>query len=551
MRSRLVPLLAGAVVLVSLPVPGEMAPAQAQSQPELCDSGSVEQFADVEPSDYGAAYILCMRALGLSVGAGGGTYGPDRVLNRGQTATFLVRLWRDVLGRRCPEGSSPFTDIAAGGTHSANIECLYNLGITAGVTPTTYGPQQPLRASQISRFLLRLYRETGNICPDTADIELSELEEAVSCLAGLRVLPAVEGRRSGPVTRAQMGVYLIGLWYSIARRGLPPAPPIIPHGRIAYSSCYLGGRFECSEIGMIDMDGADHRLVPTAGWLPQRIDMNPAWSPDGARIAYNVSGEIWVIDADGTDHRRLTTTGYASPSFAWSPDGARIVYYGYEDGTGLWVIDADGAGNRQLTTARHFGPSFDWSPDGARIAYSVFYGREDGSGLWVIDADGAGNRELTTTGHAAPSFDWSPDSARIAYSGLGRDGRAGGLWVVDADGADGRLLATAGYVSYVAWSPDGTRIAYSGLDRDGGAGGLWVVDADGSDGRLLASAEGYVLDVDWSPDSTKVAYSVWEPDKGTWIRVINADGTDDRQLLGSRPAAGKPLRFSWLRFIAA
>ena len=548
-RARLVGALAGLTVLMSLLAPGEMAPAVAQSQPELCDPGSVRQFTDVEPTGYGAAYILCMRALGLSVGTGDGAYGPDRMLDRGQMATFLVRLWRDVLGRQCPEGRSPFTDVPSGGTHSKNIECLYNLGITSGVTPTTYGPRLPLKASQISRFLLRVYQKTGSVCFDTAGSDISELEQAVDCLTTLKVQPPGEGRQPGPVTRAQMAVYLIGLWHNLSGLGKPPAPPTIPNQRLGYSSCYLGERFECSEIGAIDADGADQRLVPTAGWLPQRIDTYPTWSPDGAMIAYNVNGEIWTVDADGDDHRMLTTTGYSSPSFAWSPDSARLVYYGYEDGTGLWVIDADGSSNRQLTTARHLGPSFAWSPDGSRIAYSVYYGREAGTGLWVIDADGAGNRELTTTGHAAPSFAWSPDGTRIVYSGYDRNREEIGLRVIDVDGSGGRLLATAGHVSYLAWSPDGARIVYSGLGRDSEEGGLWVVDADGSGGRLLAAVAGYVLDVDWSPDGAKVAYSVWEPGNGTWIRVINADGTNHQQLVGPRPGSEQPLRFTWLRFL--
>ncbi len=553
-RARLVGALAGLMVLMSLLAPGEMAPAVAQSQPALCDSGSVRQFTDVDPAGYGAAYILCMRALGLSVGSGHGSYGPDRVLNRGQMATFLVRLWRDVLGRECPEGGSPFTDVPAGGTHSENIECLYNLGITEGVTPTTYGPQLPLKVTQISRLLLRVYQKARTICPDTDSSVSGELEEAVTCLTGLRVLPPGEGFRSEPVTRAQMGVYLIGLWHRLSGRGRPPAPPAIPVSqRIGYSRCYLGARFECSGIGVIDLDGGDHRQVPTAGWLPQRMDTYPAWSPDGSRLAYTAGAEIWVVDADGADHRLLTTTGYAAPSFDWSPDGSRIVYYGHEDGTGLWVIDADGTGNRQLTTSRLFGPSFGWSPDGSRIAYSVFYGREDGTGLWVIDAEDAGdagNREFATTRYAAPAFDWSPDNARLAYPGFDPDSGESMLWVIDVDGRpdDRRLVATGHFVSHVDWSPDGRRIAYSVYHESGDGSSLWVADADGEDHRQLTTT-GFILDIDWSPDSTKVAASLWEPGNRTWVSLINADGTGSRQLLSTDPDSESPLPFWWIQFL--
>ena len=186
----------------------------------LCDSSGVAQFGDVSVGDYGAAYVLCMRALGLSLGTGDGTYGPDRELTRGQMASFLVRLWRDVLGMGCPEGGTPFTDVG-GGVHADNIECLYNLGITLGKTATSYAPGSDLTSSQISRFLFRTYEKAGRSCEDRE----SELDEALACLEALRVIPsAVEGRSDRVVTRAQMAVYVIGLWHNLAGRGLPPVP---------------------------------------------------------------------------------------------------------------------------------------------------------------------------------------------------------------------------------------------------------------------------------------------------------------------------------------
>ena len=189
--------------------------------PGLCDSSGVTQFSDVGSGDYGASYILCMRALGLSVGTGGGEFGAEGVLTRGQMASFLVRLWREVLGRSCPRGGTPFGDVA-GNTHEDNIACLYNLGITKGTTATTYGPGETLKASQISRFLLRTYEKAGNRCPDRA----SELDEAAECLLSLRVVPdAEEARSSIAVTRARMAVYVVGLWHNLSGRGLPPEPP--------------------------------------------------------------------------------------------------------------------------------------------------------------------------------------------------------------------------------------------------------------------------------------------------------------------------------------
>lgn len=194
---------------------------------DLCDNASAEQFSDVESDDYGAEYILCMRTLRLSLGQSDGGYGPDAQLTRAQMASFLVRLWHDVLKRGCPEGETPFTDVGPTSPHATNIDCLYNLGITKGVTATTFGPNAKLTASQISRFLLRTYEKAGETCPDRGD----ELDEAVTCLAARNVIPAAaEGRSAEPVTRAQMAVYVIGLWHNISGQGLPPTPPGLGSG---------------------------------------------------------------------------------------------------------------------------------------------------------------------------------------------------------------------------------------------------------------------------------------------------------------------------------
>ena len=187
----------------------------------LCDTAGVGQFSDVASGDYGAAYILCMRALGLSVGTGGGQFGPDETLTRAQMASFLVRLWRDALGMSCPGGRAPFTDVA-GSVHENNIVCIYNLGITVGTTATTYSPGDDLSASQISRLLLRTYERAGNRCPSG----VSELDEAVACLSALNVIPDTEqGKPTLVVARSQMAVYVIGLWHNLTGRGLPPSPP--------------------------------------------------------------------------------------------------------------------------------------------------------------------------------------------------------------------------------------------------------------------------------------------------------------------------------------
>ena len=67
------------------------------------------------------------------------------------------------------------------------------------------------------------------------------------------------------------------------------------------------------------------------------FDAHPAWSPDGARIAFEstVDGKrtIWVMQADGQGLRRLTElTGAAAETAPALPRGDRIAYASDRDG---------------------------------------------------------------------------------------------------------------------------------------------------------------------------------------------------------------------------
>ena len=278
-----------AVLVAGLPTEGPVIAQSQTSNESLCDAAGVGQFSDVADTDYAAVYVLCMRALGLSVGTGGGSYGPDRELNRGQMATFLVRLWHDVLGNDCPSGVvTPFTDVDAGSTHAANIECLYGLELTTGTGADTYSPRDPLKASQIARFLYRTYRKAGgDMCAGT---EGPELARATECLVQLRVVPTTgEATATTPVIRSQMGVYMVGLWHNLAGRGLPPPPPLLgtptstqpavqPTQRIAYfTRTEKGGDWE---LWLADADGTNKaRIRVPIGTVPHNWGASFRWSP--------------------------------------------------------------------------------------------------------------------------------------------------------------------------------------------------------------------------------------------------------------------------------
>ena len=507
-------------VVASVLLPVEAGPVLAQDgggTGDLCDVGSVEQFSDVGASDYAAVYMLCMRALGLSQGRGDGSYGADLDLNRGQMASFLVRLWKDQLGQKCPTAvASPFTD-TAGTTHEANINCLYGLGITQGTTATTYSPGDPLKASQISRFLFRTYRKAptnNDQCPAGTK---SELDEAVKCLLGLRVAPTeAEATSIAPVIRSQMAVYMIGLWHNLTGRGLPPTPPQISSPvtqavhpiaqgvyRVAFSTTD-------ARVWVADADGSNLEQIGR-GYLP-------AWSPDGTRIAFVGSyghlfsgftaGEVWVVDADGSNLKQVSTHQDVSYP-VWSPDGTRIAFSKtdywrgevFDATTTVLVADADGSNLKKVADGKR--PV--WSPDGSRIAF------ESEIGVWLVDADGSNLKQVSTF---VDYPHWSPDGSRIAFFRT-----PSGLSVVNNDGSN---LKHFGPSYGESWSPDGAGLAFYTSRREGEMllYEVWVVDA-GSNLKQVAYGKGPV----WSPDSSRIAF---EGEYGVW--VVDADGSNLKQI---------------------
>ncbi len=243
-----------------------------------------------------------------------------------------------------------------------------------------------------------------------------------------------------------------------------------------------------TDIWVVAADGDDPvRVLLDAG--------NPAWSPDGTRLAFEYANDVWILETDGSDATRLTRHPEFEGHPSWSPDGTRIAFTGHRTGRPeLWVMDVDGANPVLLTTSSEFYGHPAWSPEGTRIAFTGGSDRE--RDVWVVDADGSNLERLTD----APGYDrhpaWSPDGTRIAFAS-DRSGN-GDIWVMNADGSDPeRLTVDSAYDGDPAWSPDGTRLAFS--STRGGNRDVWVVAADGTGAVQLTHASDDELDPAWSP----------------------------------------------------
>jgi hypothetical protein len=261
---------------------------------------------------------------------------------------------------------------------------------------------------------------------------------------------------------------------------------------------------------VINPDGTGRRpFVPGSGVV---------WSADGMRVASNTSAGIAVARADGSDMRVISPDG-ADTDPAWSPDGGRVAFSRTVTTDEGWNVEiftmrADGSDRRQLTATEsglvnQIRLSPVWSPDGTTIVFVEAGGCL--SWLAAVHPDGS---PAPVPFPPSPDIeqvldpDFSPRGDGLAFVATNACVHQPGSSVI---GPSGTVLAgfsptgcappsdTCVWVEnrLPAVSPDGTQVAYwqEGVPE---ASGARVIGVDGSGDRLLAAGTGF-LSIDWRP----------------------------------------------------
>jgi len=264
----------------------------------------------------------------------------------------------------------------------------------------------------------------------------------------------------------------------------------LPPDRIAFTSTRDGNE----EIYLLDLaTGTETNLTNDA-----ESDRDPAWSPDGARIAFTTtrdlgSLEIYLMDADGSNPTPAGIFGGFEP--AWSPDGEWLAY-----------ATAGGIGLYQLATGASWYVTNDRNDRSPRW-------RTDGSLQIVFERSIDANGDVTTDLFAVdvsnpyapvespvveqpgddidPAFSAASAGSRLAYATA--DGDVANEIGVRAETGGGSDRATPG--RNPSWSPDGRFVIYDD------AGSLRVFEPGSAIAPETVSATGTNSDPDWQPVS--------------------------------------------------
>ncbi|CAN5875310.1 hypothetical protein BH23ACT5_BH23ACT5_10170 [soil metagenome] len=263
-----------------------------------------------------------------------------------------------------------------------------------------------------------------------------------------------------------------------------------------------------SDVWVMSADGGSPRQLtvdrsPTAFWE----DTAPAWSPDGAHIAYTTAGWARLVPVEGgpsrpvveagapvwldthtlivgqdcdrsvtetllpnvTEVSRLAAvelrdpwlrplTGAGADAGAADGNGRRISYTSYppDDRNRCDVMVADVDSNETVlvsgTPGVHAG-SARWSHDGSRLVFVT-----EAPGWYTLYSwDGAVTRRLTDGEGDFGAVRWSEDDSRLLTTRT-RRGRSE-LVIVDAESGAVEVLAGGGTWTGASWLPDGSVVA--------------------------------------------------------------------------------------------
>ena len=231
--------------------------------------------------------------------------------------------------------------------------------------------------------------------------------------------------RSGPVTLFEYDVRTKAVKQLVENRGLDLKSMTAGPGGLVYEQFGSLHVFDTAagteHVVEVRLGGDLPKLEPGIRQVRPDEVQNVAISPTGVRAAFEAHGEVFTVPAEKGDVRNLTnTSGAAEREPAWSPDGKRLAYF--SDASGeyqLYLREQDGIAAPKVidlgpNPTYYFSPR--WSPDSKRVLFG-----DKRLNLWYVDVDGVGKPVKVDTdnyeGFSQPALaaSFSPDGKWILY----------------------------------------------------------------------------------------------------------------------------------------
>lgn len=287
---------------------------------------------------------------------------------------------------------------------------------------------------------------------------------------------------------------------------------------------------------------ADFTVTPAPAYARKRHDftstapkpvkgiLHPVVSPDGKYVAFTALSDLWLLKIGDPKPVRLTNDPFVDIDPAWSPDGSRLAYTSDRRGVGtmdLYVRDMASGREERLTETTESVAAPVFSPDGKSIALTML-----ASDDWhanfpnIVDLQTKEIRKIHGWTFKPSVGSWSPDGKSVNYVVLSEksDRFRHGLneiMRVPVDGGEQRLTSPIPGKSLgirakdgAIYSPDGTHMVFVA------DGVLWTVATD-RHGDFIDSPRRMTNDLadepSWAGDSRSIVYQSADKLKRIWL----------------------------------
>lgn len=264
--------------------------------------------------------------------------------------------------------------------------------------------------------------------------------------------------------------------------------------RIAYVTLKRDKNTYRSRLQVSDTDGYNPQTLLTS----DEPIMSPAWSPDGAKLAYvsfeSGQAEIFTHNIRTGVRKSRSRSKGLNGSPAWSPDGKKLAMTLSKDGNpDIYVLNLKDNKLQRITNHWSIDTEAVWMPDGKSIIYTS--SRSGKPQLYRQSVAGNSKPErLTYEGRYNASASVSADGKSIAY--VHGEGKVYRIAVLELATKSSRVLTDGPLDESPVYAPNNSMILFASQEEHQAV--LAAVSVDGRQKQRLAFSDGEVREPSWA-----------------------------------------------------